>query len=189
MHPAKNDDISTTSPPSPQVIDWGGALVEHERWLRTVVRCRVEDAHATEDVLQEIAVSVLKQNARPTDPASVAPWLYRVAVRQAISHRRRRDRGRKLIEAAKQNGQERTTGDPRDWVFREELREAVNSALALLNPQDRQILVLKYTEKWGYRQLAEHLGVGMNVIEYRLLRAKKRLRSQLQGAGGRETGA
>ncbi len=47
--------------------------------------------------------------------------------------------------------------------------------------------VLRAGQKLVDRELAEHLGVGFNVIEYRLLRAKKRLRSQLQQAGGRET--
>jgi RNA polymerase sigma-70 factor (ECF subfamily) len=44
---------------------------------------------------------------------------------------------------------------------------------------DREILMLKYTENWNYQQLAEHLGVTLHTVEYRLLRARKRLRQEL----------
>ncbi|MBM4095016.1 MAG: sigma-70 family RNA polymerase sigma factor, partial [Planctomycetes bacterium] len=110
----------------------------------------------------------------------VAPWLYRVAVRQAVTYRRRQYRHRAALDRACRRGlAEPAVADPRDWVLRHEQRETIAAALAELSPQDRQILLLKYTEKWSYRQLAEHLGVGVNVIEYRLLCAKRKLRSKL----------
>jgi RNA polymerase sigma-70 factor (ECF subfamily) len=165
-------------------IDWPAVLEEHRRWLTTVVRCRVEDTHAVDDVMQEVALAVLRQNSRPADRAKVAPWLYRVAVRQAISHRRRRGRRQKLVDTASQRScLEQPVADPRDWLLNEETRQAVVDALAQLPSQDRQILMLKYTENWCYRQLADHLGVGTGAVEYRLIRAKKRLRSQLRRLG------
>ena len=173
--------------PVPGPIDWPSALELHRAWLRTVVRCRTEDGQSVEDVLQDVALAVLSQNSRPTDPSKVAPWLYRVAVRQAILHRRRLGRRRRLLDAVGQArcGDE-SNGGPQDWVLREEARQAVASALAELSPQDREILLLKYTENWCYRQLAEHLGVGANTVEYRLLRAKRRLRTRLRDLNGME---
>jgi RNA polymerase sigma-70 factor (ECF subfamily) len=168
-------------------IDWTSALEAHRRWLRTVVRCRVGHEDAIDDVMQEVALAVLTQNARPTDPNKVAPWLYRVAVRQAITYRRRQGRKRRLVEALGQRRRgEEPVADPRDWVLAEESRQTVAAALAELPPQDRQILLLKYTEQWCYRQLADHLGVGLNVVEYRLLRAKNRLRVLLRPLAGED---
>jgi RNA polymerase sigma-70 factor (ECF subfamily) len=174
---------STDAPmPGPEAgpIDWPSALQRHRGWLRTVIGCRTGDSQAVDDVLQELAVAVLTQDARPTDPEKVAPWLFRVAVRQAILHRRRSGRRKRLLDAV---GQARldseSGGDPQDWVLQKEARQAVASALAQLPQPDREILLLKYTEDWSYRQLADHLGVGTNTVEYRLLRAKKRLRAQL----------
>jgi RNA polymerase sigma-70 factor (ECF subfamily) len=39
--------------------------------------------------------------------------------------------------------------------------------------------VLKYTEHWSYRQLAEHLGATESAVEARLHRARARLREEL----------
>ena len=49
-----------------------------------------------------------------------------------------------------------------------------------LNELDRQILMLKYTEGWSYRQLSEHLGVKEDTVEYRLMKARKNLRRLLK---------
>jgi RNA polymerase sigma-70 factor (ECF subfamily) len=44
---------------------------------------------------------------------------------------------------------------------------------------ERQLLLLKYAEGWSYRQIAEQLGVQEDTVEYRLLKARKKLRREL----------
>ena len=166
-------------------IDWRTALSEHQRWMRTVVGSRIRDASAADDVMQEIAVAVLQQNARPTDPQKVSAWLYRVALRQTVNYRRRQGRRQRALE----NYTERCVPNgapepnPRDWVLGQELRQSVAAALQRLTAHDREILLLKYTEDWSYQQLAEHLGVSVKTVEYRLLRARRALRGHLRRFG------
>ena len=38
--------------------------------------------------------------------------------------------------------------------------------------------MLKYTEDWSYRALAEHLGISESAVETRLHRARGRLRTR-----------
>ena len=45
--------------------------------------------------------------------------------------------------------------------------------------RDKEILLLKYTEAWSYRQLADYLGISTSAIEARLHRARQRLRDEL----------
>jgi RNA polymerase sigma-70 factor (ECF subfamily) len=71
------------------------------------------------------------------------------------------------------------SGSPVDQVMAAENQETVRRALSSLSDVDRQILLLKYTEGWSYRQLADHLGVREDTVEYRLLKARKNLRKQL----------
>jgi RNA polymerase sigma-70 factor (ECF subfamily) len=55
----------------------------------------------------------------------------------------------------------------------------VRQAVACLPRRDAEMLLLKYTEDWSYRQLAEHLGISTSAVEARLHRARGRLRSKL----------
>ncbi len=70
--------------------------------------------------------------------------------------------------------------DPLSWILNEESCRLLKQALERLPQECREMLMLKYTENWSYRQLAVHLGVTEKTIEYRLLRARKLLASQLQ---------
>ena len=64
-------------------------------------------------------------------------------------------------------------------IVQQESLDVVKRSLHELAPQDREILMLKYSENWSYKELATRLGVSEATIEYRLVRAKKRLRKQL----------
>jgi RNA polymerase sigma-70 factor (ECF subfamily) len=163
-------------------------LDQHRHWLQTVVRARLEDAHAVEDVLQEVAMAVLRQPQNLADPTKVAPWLYRIALRKVINHRRTLGRQRRLIANYTNRGVQEATGEnesPGAWLFRKEQAQGVAQALQQLNASDRELLLLKYTEGWGYRDLAERLGISIKTVEYRLLRARDALRQQLESTEGK----
>ena len=173
--------LQSASSHSRSTIDWTAALVQHKRWLMSVLRSRVDNPHTVDDLYQDLSLAVLRQPSRPEDPDKVAPWLYRLAVRQAINHHRKTGRRKRLQERIQENSFAAQEHDPDalDWLVQNEQRELVSRAIQALRPQDREILTLKYTEHWSYRQLAEHLGASTGTIEYRLLRAKKRLRKLL----------
>ena len=58
----------------------------------------------------------------------------------------------------------------------------IREALGRLPARDAEVLLLKYTENWSCRDLAEHLGQTEAAIESRLHRARRRLRDELAGS-------
>ena len=165
--------------PHESTVDWQRELSEHRRWLATVLRARGVEVHALDEVLQEVHIAAVKHADRLRDPTKVAPWLYRIAVTCALQYRRRLGRGKRLIEryAAEQSTQ--FEPDPLDWLLADEQRRIVREAIASLPPRDAELLLLKYTEDWSYRQLAEHFGVTVSSIESRLHRAREKMRQAL----------
>jgi len=117
------------------------------------------------------------------DPSKTAPWLYRLAVTQALLYRRKMGRRRNLTtryaERNRPTEQDSRTPDPLGWLLAEERRSQVRAAMARLPKRDAEILLLKYTEDWSYSDLAKHLGISQSAVEARLHRARKRLREQL----------
>jgi RNA polymerase sigma factor (sigma-70 family) len=162
---------------------WSAALAEHGRWLRTVVLARLGGTEGVDEVMQEVAMAAIAEQSPIRDREKVAPWLYGLAVRQALMYRRRQGRRRKLIgrfaAAVRPLEQSPREADPLEWLLDEERRELVRQALARLARRDAEILLLKYTEGWSYRELAAHLGISTSAVETRLHRARARLRNQL----------
>jgi RNA polymerase sigma-70 factor (ECF subfamily) len=170
---------ATLTPP----IAWHTVLVQHDRWLRTVVLARVGQAAAVDDVMQEVALAAVRQQAPLRDPRKVAPWLYRIAVTQALLYRRKQGRWRKLTTryAERIRPTERDTRvlDPLEWLLADERQTMVRDTITRLPGRDVEILLLKYTENWSYEQLAQHLGISEGAVESRLHRARARLRGAL----------
>ncbi len=128
------------------------------------------------DLAQETYLKAFTQLGRFDGRSSLATWLYRVAVNEALQFLRRAKQTRvKLQElaaedcAASENG--RTTA-----------RLDVNNALAMLPPNDRAMLLLRYQEGLNYRSIAATIGCAEGTVASRLNRARERLRNLLQNS-------
>lgn len=169
---------------SPNEVDgghnWSARLSAHARWLRTVIAARSGDFEAVDELYQDVALAVLKQNPQVPD-GSVAPWLYRVAIRHALLHRRRLGRARRMQcnLVARRTTSTEEAPDPLTWLLSDERQQLVRRAIQQLSTKDAELLLLKYTEEWSYHELADHLGVTHSAVEARLHRARQRLRAEL----------
>ena len=167
-------------------IDWEAALALHDRWLRTAVLARLGERQAADEVMQEVALAAVAQRAPLNDPTKVGAWLYRLALRHVLLYRRFQGRNRRLLGRFAWSRDDHSSAtvstDPLDWLLLDERRQFVREALERLNRRDAEILLLKYTEDWNYRELAEHLGIGEAAVEARLHRARKRLRDAMTGS-------
>ncbi|HLW66182.1 MAG TPA: sigma-70 family RNA polymerase sigma factor [Gemmataceae bacterium] len=178
----------TTHPPgSPgseqPPVNWAEAFARHQRWLRTVVLARLGEPQARDEVMQEIALAAVKQQVPVRDPGRLGAWLYRVAIRQVLLYRRKHGRHRKLLAGFRENGQgNESVTDPLNWLLLDERKTLVRKSLAHLPGRDAEILLLKYTEDWSYRELAAHLGLSESAVEARLHRARQRLREAIISA-------
>jgi len=156
-----------------------GLLAEHGRWLRTVLLARSADPAAVDELFQEVAVAVLQRPPVQVNEARRPAWLYGVAVRTAILHRRRLGRRRKLLRRLAATASPAVSVDPLGWLLADERQRLVRQALGRLSPKDRELLLLKYTEDWSYVEIADHLGLTPSAVEARLHRARGRLRAEL----------
>lgn len=170
----------------PLGVDWGACLATHEPWLRKVIFARTGELHIIDEVFQQVALAALEQRSPLTDPAKVAPWLHRLAVIYSARHRRKLGRGRRAMLGAHERQLHRANGHSVDllsWLVAKERREQTQAALAVLSGRDAEVLLLKYGERWSYRQIAERLGISEKAVDMRLLRARDRLRQVLKRMG------
>jgi RNA polymerase sigma-70 factor (ECF subfamily) len=158
------------------------ALQQHQRWLRTVLAARGVDRSALDDAMQSVCTAAIAGAPRLNDCERVAAWLYRIAVVEALQYRRRTGRRRRMSQRFAASGMapsELADCDPLAWLLAEETKKLVRQAISRLTAKDAEMLLLKYTEDWSYRDIAERLGISESAVETRLHRARGRLRAEL----------
>src|SRR6516225_6871236 len=129
--------LPTTELDSAQSVDWGAALALHQTWLRRVVATRLGEPQAVDEVMQDVALAAVAQRSPLKNPAQVAVWLYRLAVRHVLLYRRKSGRRRSLVDRyAIQKGVGDIDGapSPLGWLVRDERQQLVREALRSLPP-------------------------------------------------------
>lgn len=144
---------------------------------------RLGCAHEVEEVLQEVAIAAANQSAKREPVDRVAPWLYRVAIRQVMLFRRKAGRRRRLMANAARLANEGDSlspaREPLEWLISLERQSEVRSAMSTLSERDRQLLMLKYVDGLSYGEIAQRIGVTASSVQSRLHRARATLRAKL----------
>ena len=107
----------------------------------------------------------------------IKPWLMRILVREGASQRRKR-----LPPAGVPADDDQPEGLPApvEPVEAPQEREVMRQALGSLDPDHRQVVVLRYFADMTVLQLARAIGAGEDIVESRLQHALDQLRGQLE---------
>jgi len=133
---------------------------------------------AAMDIAQETFLKLLSSIAEFRGGASFESWLYRIVVNRCLDHQRR---GRRLMPFLE--GLLDMVKAPADSILQELLRaerdQNVQKIVATLPPEQRIVVVLRYTEGLPYDRIAEILGCSPGTVASRLNRAHKALERKL----------
>jgi RNA polymerase sigma-70 factor, ECF subfamily len=133
---------------------------------------------AAMDIAQETFLRLFSSIREFRGGASFDSWLYRVVVNRCLDHQRR---GRRLIPLLE--GLLDIVRAPADSALEELVRaetaKDVQKMVGTLPPEQRMVVVLRYTEGLGYEEIAEILGCSAGTVASRLNRAHKVLERKL----------
>lgn len=156
------------------------AWVEHRRWVAAILLAYKPKWADLEDLLQEVAVSLVRKGGEIRDPNALKPWLRTVAINAAhAAGRSGLARGKNLRLAGLGDATQHMPAQDRDPAGREadmsEGRRLMELAAEL--PEGyREPLLLKAVQGLSYRQIGEILGLPETTIETRIARGRKQLR-------------
>ncbi len=152
----------------------------NDRWVRGVVFGVVGDPDGTDDVVQQVWAAVWSRIGELRDTRSWRPWLYRLARNAAIDAQRDRRR-RPRVQAPVPESTAGSSSTPAHVLSRHERYEMVIDAIKALPALYREPFVLRHVQDWSYRQIAETMGIPVDTVETRLVRARRHLRAALDG--------
>jgi RNA polymerase sigma-70 factor, ECF subfamily len=127
-----------------------------------------------EDARDLVQTAFLKayQNLGSFDPRyRFFSWLYRILRNESINHLSRRH-AHQPIEG---HGEVRAQEDPQRAVEEQEQVRRVESALARLTPEYREVVLLRHYAELSYEEMAAALGIPEKTVKSRLYSARQRL--------------
>jgi RNA polymerase sigma factor (sigma-70 family) len=169
--PAEDSEL----PNDPQRLS--ALYTEHEQRLRRFVVGILRDAAAADDIVQ-IAFAKAAESAGDVPPAAMKSWLYRVAMNEAISWRRRAgfDRAATAVLANRRS----PAGErPEAGLVRKETIDAVRRALENLSPAERRVVLARVYEDRKFVEIAAETKSPLATVITQMRRALEKLRRQL----------
>jgi RNA polymerase sigma-70 factor, ECF subfamily len=153
---------------------------QHLPMVLALVRQQIRDSHAAEDIAQDALLKAYRNLAQLDDPQKFAPWLYRIAIREA----RRSVRHPAVLSAegvaAPKSQSHPTAEDSSAFNDIDERRMHVRRAVAELEEPYRMVVTLHYLEGLDGPQIAQRLRVPHGTVRAQLSRARGLLQEKLR---------
>lgn len=163
------------------------------RWqdrIHALIQRMTRDADLASDLAQETFVRAWQGLPSFEGGAALGTWLHTIAINQVRSEMRKRGAIKRGDAASldamagdEGGGYEPPAagGDPSVPAEERERAAMLHAAIAALDPEFREALVLREFQGLEYDEIAEATGVPMGTVRSRLFRARSELARRLEG--------
>ncbi|HYS54398.1 MAG TPA: RNA polymerase sigma factor [Thermoanaerobaculia bacterium] len=170
-----------------RVLDGDPALFEtlmrrHNQRMYRAVRAILRSDDAVEDVVQQAYLNAYTHLDQFAGNAQFSTWLTRIAVNEALGHRRRQ--GLPFEEGEEYDVADRKTPDPERQAAASELRQVMEEEVESLPDAFRVAFVMREVEGLSTTETADSLGISEDLVKTRLHRARAMLRDNLYKRAG-----
>ena len=171
---------------SETAFDW---LVTHYHGpVYNLILGMLGDTADAADAAQEVFLKAFKGIRHFRQGSSLKTWLYRIAIREALNHRRwfkRHLQKNVSIDAETEEGfaqidVEDLGATPFEQLAAQEIQTAVQSALQQVPEVFRSAVILRDLEGLSYEEVAEVLDVSVGTVKSRILRGRRALKEILE---------
>jgi RNA polymerase sigma-70 factor, ECF subfamily len=150
----------------------------HKDRVYSIALHYANDESAALDIAQNTFLKLFSSIRTFRGEGSFEAWLYRIVVNSCVDQIRERRRLLpfidRLLDSLRSSGETAL-----EKLLRQEFSDQVRAAVGKLPPEQRIIVVLRYTEGLSYEEMAEVLGCARGTVASRLNRAHKALERRL----------
>jgi len=170
---------------SETAFDW--LLTHYHAPVFNLILSMLGDASDAADGTQEVFLKAFKGIRSFRHGSSLKTWLYRIAIREALNHRRwfkRHLQKNVSIDAEPEEGQapleiEDLGATPFDQLASREIQAVVHNALGQIPDVFRTAVILRDLEGLSYEEVAEVLECSVGTVKSRILRGRRALKELL----------
>ncbi|MFT3928403.1 MAG: sigma-70 family RNA polymerase sigma factor [Myxococcales bacterium] len=176
-----------SAPDEPQRLSTEALFRRHADFVASFLARLGVAQEDLDDVLQEVFLVVHARGGYVAGPAKPTSYLGAIATRAALSYRRRRSTSKVRSSAVSPDELSDEEQSPVRTLQVSESSRALNEALASLDPVLSATLLLVEQEGESCGAVAEAMGSPVGTVYWRLNKARKLLRQELERRGeGRE---
>lgn len=154
---------------------------EHDGWVRGVIYGVSGKPDRLDDIAQQVWAQVWERLPSLKEPERLRSWLYAVARNAAIdygqSQKRREAAGLECVEGF---ASDRRTPNPAYAAASDEMQRLLLRAVEALPALYREPFVMRHLQDWSYQEISDVLGLPLETVETRLVRARRLLRESLK---------
>lgn len=168
-------------------------VVRYQERIYNLVLRGLGDADGALDVAQEVFIKAFRGLERFQGESQFFTWLFRIAMNETISARRRRERRGKPVSLDRENADGEklsdppgTLEDPGAAAASKDDAAMVQAAIAGLDEEQAQVILLRDIDGRSYQEIAEILEVPLGSVKSRIHRARQALKDRLAKTVGRQ---
>lgn len=147
---------------------------EHTPKLRRFIRVKIGNEEDAEEILQDTLFAFLEGLRDFQGKSSIRTYLYSICQHKIIDfYRRKKLKHLVFSQMPKLETLVSPLLGPEDALDKTLVREKIQNVFSRLQPQYRQVLMLKYLEQVSVADIAKRLSITFKSAESRLFRARK----------------
>jgi RNA polymerase sigma-70 factor, ECF subfamily len=183
-----NEDVLVAEARAGNAESFATLINQYDRHIYRLALNITGNQEDAEDVLQDSFLKAYSNLGQFQGDSRFYTWLVRIAVNEALMKLRKR-RGASWVsldEPAETDDRSLIPREIEDWgenpeqsYARVELQDILNQAMEELEPQFRTVFLLRDVEEFSTKETAKMLNLSVPAVKSRLLRARLKLREQL----------
>lgn len=148
-------------------------IKRHEKLLYRVCYRLLDDPDDTSDVSQEVMVKVFSALPKFEGRSMFKTWLMQIARNTCFTMQTKLKRHREFTALLENDAE----SDDGDRIVTEKMD--VDTVLAKLNLQDREVLIMRYIAELQFDEIAEVCDISLSAAKMRVYRATKALKERM----------
>jgi RNA polymerase sigma factor (sigma-70 family) len=132
-----------------------------------------------DDIVQEVWIKVLRALPGFRNKSHIFTWIYRIGVNTAINYLKKHRKPERDLESV----EPRSRNEPESEYDRKRIRTALNRALVLLGPRQREVFILRHFDDLPFDEIRKILSITSVAARVDHYHAVRKVRKELVRQG------
>ena len=149
-------------------------ITEHQDKIFRICNAYLYNKHNVEDLFQEVLVNIWNSLPRFKGQSQITTWIYRITLNTTITFNKAHTRKKNILtNNIPENIMDDSSGYEKEIQKQEQTDKLLTSIQKL--EKDERLIISFVLEELAYKEIADILGISVNLVGVKINRIKKKL--------------